>query len=317
MADANRVRAHSSPDLLPPSVGNVERREDYMLEGVATNIMLLLKLVQDHNEACGKNGDDRKKQRLAGIMTILDDVKTRVQKSQCGDNKREAELRRCYTELRPRNGKRDKKPEEIVVDEKEKLRKALNASLAARKSLEMMCSSLGKEKEIMAAELTKKVHELNGMEEHLNDLKAQNELLLAKVQACAVEHKEKKHSGEAHKDTALQERNKELSQQLLKSLEGYRSLKRKFKDSQEDIRELRTTMEQLGMEIESGLNLVHSFRQHVAARSELTTDICGEISELENLLQRFEMKVSDHRQKDINAPKPKAEINTSKPFLVA
>ncbi|XP_048132136.1 uncharacterized protein LOC115726341 [Rhodamnia argentea] len=317
MADASRVRAHSSPELLAPPTDNVERREDYKLEGVATNIMLLLKLVQDHNEACSKNGDDRKKQRLAGMMTILDDVKTRVQKSQCGGNKREVELRRCYTDLKPRSGKRDKKPDEIIVDEKEKLRKALNASLAARKSLEMMCSSLGKEKEIMAAELTKKVHELNGMEEHLNDLKAQNEMLLAKVKACAVEHKEKKHGGEAHKDMTLQERNKELSEQLLKSLEGYRSLKRKFRDSQEENKELVMTVQELGTEIASGLNLVHSFRQHVAANTEQPMDICEGISKLENLLQCIEMKVSNHRQKGINAPKPKAGINTGKPFLVA
>ncbi|XP_010058877.1 uncharacterized protein LOC104446766 [Eucalyptus grandis] len=311
MADANQAHACSSPDLLPPSTGNVKRREDYMLEGVATTIMVLLKLVQDHNEACSKNGDDRKKQRLAGIMNILDDVRTRVQKSQCGDNRREAELRRCHTELRPRSGKKDKKPEEIVVDEKEKIRKALNASLAAQKSLEMMCSSLGKEKEIMAAELTKKVHELDGMEEDLNDLTAQNEKLLAKVKACATEHKEK-HGGEAHKDVTLQERNKELSEQLLKSLEGYRSLKRKFRDSQEENRELRMTMEELGMGITSGLDLVNSFRQRVPSM-----DICGEISELENLLQCFEMKVTNHRQKGVTAPKPKAEISTNKAFRVA
>ncbi|KAF7847569.1 hypothetical protein BT93_L2830 [Corymbia citriodora subsp. variegata] len=249
------------------------------------------------------------------MMSILDDVKTRVQKSQCGNKKREAELRRCHTELRPRNGNRDKKTDEIVVDEKEKLRKALNASLAAQKSLEMMCSSLGKEKEIMEAELTRRVHELNEMEEHLNDFKAQNEKLLAKVQACATEHKERKHGGEARKDVTLQERNKELTEQLLKSLEGYRSLKRKFKDSQEENRQLTTTMEELGMEIASGLNLVHGFRQCAEAKGEGAMDVCGEISELENLLQCFEMKVS--KIIDGTAPKTKAEISTGKPFLVA
>ncbi|KAF8034122.1 hypothetical protein BT93_C0409 [Corymbia citriodora subsp. variegata] len=249
------------------------------------------------------------------MMSILDDVKTRVQKSQCGNKKREAELRRCHTELRPRNGNRDKKTDEIVVDEKEKLRKALNASLTAQKSLEMMCSSLGKEKEIMEAELTRRVHELNEMEEHLNDFKAQNEKLLAKVQACAAEHKERKHGGEARKDVTLQERNKELTEQLLKSLEGYRSLKRKFKDSQEENRQLTTTMEELGMEIASGLNLVHGFRQCAEAKGEGAMDVCGEISELENLLQCFEMKVS--KIIDGTAPKTKAEISTGKPFLVA
>ncbi|KAB1207748.1 hypothetical protein CJ030_MR7G017749 [Morella rubra] len=88
---------------------------------------------------------------------------------------------------------RGKKSDEPLIDEKEiGLRKELNASLAARKSLEMLYSSLGKEKEIMASELSRKVQELSGMEELINDLKAQNEMLRAKVQTCAEEHKEKK-----------------------------------------------------------------------------------------------------------------------------
>ncbi|KAF6139516.1 hypothetical protein GIB67_015473 [Kingdonia uniflora] len=173
---------------------------------------------------------------MAGMISIIDEVKNRIQKLQSIGQKREAELRRCYTDLKSNPVPREKKTPEALTDENEKLQKELNASVAARKSLERMFSSLGKEKEIMATELSRKVQELTGIEEHLNDLKAQNELLLGKVQTCAAEHKGNIHSnrGDAQGNTTLQERNKTLSEQLLKSLDRYRSLKRKLKEAQQE-----------------------------------------------------------------------------------
>ncbi|KAK0579838.1 hypothetical protein LWI29_032278 [Acer saccharum] len=193
----SQVRALSSPELAATIL--TDRPEDMSLEGIATNVKLLLKLIQDHTEASTRDLDDRKIQRVAGMMTILDDVKARIQKSQSMKN-RKAELRRCNTDLRPNHGvsaaPRDKKQADhpAITDEKEKLRRQLYASLAARKSLENMCSSLGKEKEIIASELARKVQELEGTEELINDLKAQNETLLGKLQHCASEHKEKRTS---------------------------------------------------------------------------------------------------------------------------
>ena len=159
-------------------------------KGIATNVKLLLKLIQDHQEASNKGAlDDRKAQRFAGMMTILDDVRTRLQKCQFSGMKSVAELRRCNTDLRATMSNppspRDHNPKMLVLDEKEKLRKDLNTSHAAQKRLGVMCASLGKEKEIIARELTRKVQELNEMEELVNDLKAQNERLSSKV--CYVE----------------------------------------------------------------------------------------------------------------------------------
>lgn len=113
------------------------------------------------------------------MVKIIEDVKSRIEKCQTSEKKKE--FRRCNTDLRPNIPIDVKKPDELVIDEKEKLRKELNASLAARKSLEVVCSSLGKEKEIIASELARKVQEMNDMEELINDLKVQNEKLSAKV----------------------------------------------------------------------------------------------------------------------------------------
>ncbi|XP_011007618.1 PREDICTED: uncharacterized protein LOC105113229 [Populus euphratica] len=306
MENASRVRAFSSPELLPLPASSTEGAEDYSLEGVATNVKLLLKLIQDHNEASTKDNDDRKMRRFAGMVSILDDVKFRIQKYQSG-KKKAPQLRRCNTDLRRSQAPADKKPQESVVDEKERLRKQLNASMAARKSLEMMCSSLGKEKEIMAAEIARKVHELNEAEELVNDLKAQNETLMAKLQARAPQKKSTNSGGEAQGNAALQERNRTLSEQLLKSLDSCRSLKRKYKVAKEENSGICATMDVIKMEIGAGLEKIRSFRSRVA----ISKDIEEEISALEQMFEGFDTKISKHR--DIECAKPKAAINTSKP----
>ncbi|KAB2601513.1 centrosomal protein [Pyrus ussuriensis x Pyrus communis] len=298
--------------LLPASsTASKERLEDHSFDGIATNVKLLLKLIQEQNEACTKDNDDRKMQRVAGMMTIIDDVKTRIQKSQTV--KRRAELRRCNTDLRP-NVPRDKRPPEPVIDEKERLRRQLSASLAARKSLEIMCSGLGKEKEIIASELARKVQELTGMEEHINDLRAQNEMLLAKVQACAAEHKEKRCAGggvEIHGNAALQERNKALSEQLLKSLDGCRSLKRKIKDAQKENNGMHSTMEEMGVEVQGGLERICALKQKIATSNEQAADIEEEISALEHLFESFSMKILKHGSKKGESAKNNTEIDTT------
>lgn len=322
MENIARTRAFSSPELAPSSTSQAICMEEYSLEGIATNVKLLLKLIQEHNGA--STNDDRKMQRIAGMIAILDDVKSRIEKSQSA-RKRLAELRRCNTELRPSRAPtpRDRKPQESAAssdDNNEKLRKQLSASLSARKSLEIMCSSLGKEKEIMACELARKVHELSGMEELVNDLKAQNDTLLAKLQShAAAEHKEKRTSGggEAQGNAALQDRNKALSEQLLKSLDSYRSLKRKYKDAKEENLGIRTTMEEIGVEVTAGLHRIRSFRQRMASSKDLPADIEEEISGLEQMFERFNMKISNHEEMNIECAKQKAEISAGKPPLLA
>ncbi|XAR72518.1 hypothetical protein NMG60_11019186 [Bertholletia excelsa] len=234
------VRAYSSSDLFPSSK-DTEHPDDSSLQGVPATVKLLLKLIEDEKEASSEEDGNKRMLRVTSIMTILDNVRTRIQNCQSLGNKKEAELRRCKTDLqKPINVPRDKRVYIEPADDKEKLRRELNACLASRKSLEAMCSSLGKEKEIMAAELARKVHELNEVEELVNDLKVQNETLMKKIQECARDHRERrKHSvgGEAIVNAALQERNKALSEQLLKSLEGYKSMKRRLKKRKRKMRQ--------------------------------------------------------------------------------
>ncbi|GLT51259.1 hypothetical protein SLA2020_246800 [Shorea laevis] len=99
----NRGRVLSSPYIAMPDPHHPEdssRLEGY---GLATNVKLLLKLIQENNKASAREQDDRKPQRMAGMITILDDVRTRIKKSQSMIGKRSmAELRRCNTDLRPK-----------------------------------------------------------------------------------------------------------------------------------------------------------------------------------------------------------------------
>ncbi|KDP38029.1 hypothetical protein JCGZ_04672 [Jatropha curcas] len=311
MESIARSRAFSSPDLAPSSTSQAIRPEDYSLEGIATNVKLLLKLIQEHNGA--STNDDRKMQRIAGMITILDDVKSRIEKSQSA-RKRLAELRRCNTDLRPNRAPRDKKPQEGEDNNHEKLRRQLSASFAARKSLEIMCSSLGKERAIMSSELARKVHEVNEMEELVNDLKTQNETLLAKLQSHHAENK-KTNGGESQGNAALEDRNKALSAQLLKSLDSYRSLKRKYRDLKEENLGFRTTMEEIGTEVTSGLEQIRSFKQRMASSKDQSADIQEEISALEQMFERFNMKILRHEEKNIECGKPKSNISPSKPLL--
>ncbi|PIN22437.1 hypothetical protein CDL12_04851 [Handroanthus impetiginosus] len=321
----NQFRANSSPNLIPsstPSTPTTEQQsDDSALEGVAANVKLLLKLIQDHKDACDKEKNDhRRTLRVATMMTILDNVKERIQKSQSFGKKRsEAELRRCNTDLRPNRAPKDKRQGgDVAVDnEKERLKREFSASLSARKSLHAVCSSLGKEKEIMAAELSKKVQELNGMEELINDLKAQNETLLEKVRECALEHKEKKQlTGESQVAVALQERNKMLSDQLLKSLDGYKSIKRKLKAVQEENVKMHDTVEEIGVKVVGCLERVRSFKERIMEK-ESGDYVEEEIMALESMFEGFQMMVAKFDKKQGECVQHKGEINACKASVVA
>ncbi|XP_057471245.1 uncharacterized protein LOC130760069 [Actinidia eriantha] len=256
--------------------------------------------------------------RVAGMMTILDNIRTRIQKCQSFGKKGEKELRRGNTDLqRPSHIPRDKKAPTEPIDEKEKLRRELNASLAARKSLECMCSSLAKEKEIMANELARKVHELGAMEELVDDLKAQNETLLGKVQEYAQEHREKKLEDNAQaiaSNLALQEQNKALSEQLLRSLDGHRSKNRKLKEVQEENANLHATMEDIKTEVKASLERIRGFKQLMG---EEKVDVEEEILELEQMFECFTSKVCKNGLKKGECANPKGEIAAFKPSVLA
>jgi len=303
----NRVRVNSSPDLGPSSSTVKQSYDDSALEGVAAHLKLLLKLIQDHKDACSKEQNDSWRMlRVATMMTILDNVRTRIQKCQSFGN-RKSELRRCNTDLRPNCIPKDKRPPEAITDEKERLRKQLSASLAARKSLEIMCSSLGKEKEIMAAELYRKVQELNEMEELVNDLKARNGTLLEKVQSYA--NRSCVGDYQAQQIVDLEERSKELSDKLLRSLEGYRSVKRKLRGTQEENMVMRAAMDEMGAKVKTSLDRVRSFKERISSSYAESDDIKEEIIVLEDMFESFQ-----HEGKCIDV---KGEINACKPSIFA
>ncbi|XP_010422445.1 PREDICTED: uncharacterized protein LOC104707719 [Camelina sativa] len=309
----SRLRAFSAPDLVPSDSGSITSsptrtrdhpsHEDSGLEGITTNVKLLLKLVQDHNEATSRQHDDWKVQRVKTMMTILEDLKTRIQKAQqqqSSSSSGKKELRRCNTELKPTHdpNKNPMKPPQNDPDDVQKLRKELSASMAARKSLQMMCSSLGKEKEIMALELARKAHERNEMEELISDLRAQNDKLLKKVQNCAAEHSNEKKEdddGQGGNDVSLQGRNKELSDQLLKSIDGYRSLKRKYKDVQEENGSMRRALRDYGEGMNVGTQKLNMLHEKITREDEVNIE--DEISDLEKLFQGLGLKISNHSHK--------------------
>ncbi|KAG5130970.1 hypothetical protein JHK84_037367 [Glycine max] len=291
----DHVRAFSSPHFLSSSTSNFNGQQDIEecgLEGLATNVKLLLKLIQDHNGSSTKENDERKFHRVNGMMFILDEARNRIQKIQ-STTQRRAELRRCNTDLRPNiPAPKDRKPpSDVPIDEKERLKRELNASLVARQSLQAMCSSLGKEKQIMAAELARKAQELTEMEDFIGDLKAQNDMLMEKLH----EQKEKKGNGvEMECNIVLRERNKALSEQLQKSIDGYRSMKRRLRDIQEENRQIRDTMEQMEEEVDAGIDRnIGRFKE----RNMRTNEIKEEISALEHMLDSLKMKVSKYTQK--------------------
>lgn len=150
------------------------------------------------------------------------------------------QLRRCNTDLShgalPRDPKkRHLDSSTIIADDDQKLRHELSASINARRNLEKMFSSLGKEKEIIAAELARKVHELREAEELVEDLRTQNEALLEKVRASALASPRHKTKGESTQFvTELQERNNALSEQLLKAIDEYWVMERRARDLQDD-----------------------------------------------------------------------------------
>lgn len=261
------------------------------------------------------------------MMTILDNVRERIQKCQSFGNKKvEAELRRCNTDLRRSTVPRDTKrrgdaivEEEVVDDEKEGLRRELASSLAAQKRLQMMCSSLGKEKQIMTAELSKKVHELTEMEEIINNLKEQNETLRQKVQEFfGGGGGGGGGGGEPPVALVLQERNKVLSEQLLRSLDGYRSMKRKLKVTQEENVMMHDTIDEMGTKVVRSLERVKSLKEGMSSSSpDSPVDVHEEIAVLERMFEGFKMVVEKHDKKRGECGQPNGEISACKPSILA
>ncbi|KAI4299988.1 hypothetical protein L6164_033408 [Bauhinia variegata] len=300
----NQVHAFTlPPGLLPSPPTSPRPPEDTGLEGISTHLKVLLKIIQDYNGGSTKYNDEKKSNKVAGMISIIDDVRTRIQKVQ-SSTRRRAELRRCNTDLKSNipSPREKKSADHLITDEKERLRRELSASLIARKSLQAMCSSLGKEKEIMARELARKAQQLTEMEEFISDLKARNEMLLEKLHACNIKQKEQEernkssNGGEMQGNMALQERNEELSKQLQKSLDGHRILKRRLKETQEENRENEAVMQEMEYEIQAGSDRLNGLKDKRITNEE-TNNITTEILVLEDMLESLQLKISKIRQK--------------------
>lgn len=295
----SQLRAVSAPELIPPSSSSISQpgENGVGLEGVATNVKLLLKLIQDHSVCNSKDNLERKHHRVAGMISIIDEVKNRIQKIQT-TSKRRAELRRCNTDVKPNiPSPRDKKAPELITDEKERLRRELHASLIARQSIQAICSSLGKEKQIMASELARKAQELSEMEDYIIDLKDQNHMLMEKLRSCSLEHKERSSEKEIQGNMALQERNKELKEQLIRLNDYFQSLRKKFQATEEENTQILDTMEEMEVEVQAGINKMHGFKEKLATNGEDKLNVKEEISALEHMLKSLSLKISKHRQK--------------------
>nr|DAD25072.1 TPA_asm: hypothetical protein HUJ06_026536 [Nelumbo nucifera] len=140
----------------------------------------------------------------------------------------------------------------------------LSASMAAQKSLERMFSGLGKEKEIEAGELTRKVHELKDTKEFLNDDKAHNNMLLAKVQACAARNKIATVEEETTKGTLWVS----ILDEEVERIIGYSNARKDGRD---------------GQAVSRGLKRIQYFRQRVVECNERQRGIEEELVELENI----------------------------------
>lgn len=307
---------------------------DWIVSGLSTNVRLVLKLIQECKEESTK---EKNNERMTEMMLIIDEVKSQIQKTQTniGTNpnhmkRREAELRRCNTDVRRNLAPRDKRTSSESstppADEKERLRRELNASMGARKSLESICSSIGKEKEIIAKELARTVQQLHGMEEHVNDLKAQNEMLMCKVQACVAEHRVNNNNKKKNNNNnnvvanaadvqpnieALQKRNRVLTEQLLKSLDAYRSLKRKLKEYQQKRIGANERMQEMGVRLRGGLDRIHSCKELINQDEHIhVDDIQHHIYALENMFKCIDLEISkqvkikNHRVNVDNASLP-------------
>ncbi|KAI4371816.1 hypothetical protein MLD38_010120 [Melastoma candidum] len=97
-------------------------------------------------------------------------------------------------------------------------------------------------------------------------------------------------------DTLLHERNKELSEKLLESLDGYRSMKRKYKYSHDKAVQLRKTMDGLEEDLAQGRACIDGLRQIVEIKNSQSAQGPEELDTLVYLIGNPESKSSDHHK---------------------
>ncbi|MED6168287.1 hypothetical protein PIB30_010345 [Stylosanthes scabra] len=291
---------HPSSSIVPSPSSNYPGQpgDDRGLEGVATNIKLLLKLIEDYNG--GKESDQHKIQRVNGIMSILDETRGRIQRFQLNNiktNMIKRELRRTCSDIKSSSVVIAR--EKTITDEKERMRRELQSSFVVRQSLQALCSSLGKEKQIMASELARKAQELAEMEEFVSDLKKQNKMLMHKLKECSnnADLVEIDQGGNNKGNVALHEMNKTLTERLQMSLDGYRNLKMKYMDTQEENRDIHADIEEMEVQVQAGIQRIRdlmNIAETVGTSDEERKPMKEQILALEQILTSHHMKISKY-----------------------
>lgn len=238
---------------------------------------------------------------MATMLTILENIRLRIQRCQF-------KTKTTETGMWPSSSISDGEQQQQQYtgeDEKEMLRKALSASLAARKSLELSCTNLVEDKKIMTIEITRTTHLIKETEERINDLKDHNQLLAKKVKKCKCEHRNKRGYGsnnnntsaaaaalkERQEKTILLERNKTLSDHLVTALNKYRSMEMKERILQQKNTIIRAEMEVITGEVKAGLEEFNRLKENMASRTDAPANIREEITRLEHVFERFQKMV--------------------------
>lgn len=261
-------------------------------------------LIEKDNE---RNQLAYKSDSMEEEMKVQEEVQARPELVQ--DLKKQIEnLQRALQESQCKSTSLERKHErwveaEVAHTKKEnlKLKKQLSAKATELKNLQIMFSSLGKEKEVMTAELALKARILADMEEHLNDLKEQNKTLSNKLISFSRERKSKTTQMQGT-ITLLQNRDKLLAEQLLKSSEACRALKRKLKELQEHNTILKKDTAKFNFAIQKQEKSIHILdSERKALRNEL---ICGkeQVHLLQEKFKSFIEKTESVTKEDTTKP---------------
>lgn len=239
--------------------------------GMQDQITLLLQNVKAKTELV-----DIQQKQIGDLLQAL-------VKSKCENTRLTNENNRCMEEQGDVNTLQTEL--EQARDENQNLQKELSTKLTDLKNLRILFSTLGREKEIMAAELALKAKLSSEMEEHLNDLKERNKTLSNKLEAYPRENKTK-NRGTQETIASLQNRNKQLAEQVLKISEGYRAFKRKSKD----LRERNIGLKREIAHLKASILKREKFASGLASeRAALMNEITWGKQQLHNLLKKCEL----------------------------
>lgn len=258
---------------------------------------LLLKIIEEHKVATNNNINDGKKMlRAATMMTILENIRLKIQSSHPFqiEGAEKILIRRCSSNSDfqqkdvgggsgSSSGGGDNHDHHIVPidEERDRLRKSLDSSLAQRRSLEIFFTNLRKERDMMSNELSKKVNLMNGMEEFVQELEAENQSFSVKVRECVFLHgTEESDTKDVDNIVQLREKNRALSNDLQCTRDRLQSIKAKTKELNDQNNTINGQMSEISGEVNAALQRLNRLKQIKVASDE--------IAQLEQVLECFQ-----------------------------